>query len=286
MLGRRERAGADLARIGRDGALYGAGDRPELFHELGHPGGEAQHVLHDQDLPVTGSRCPDADGRDGGLARDAGGKGLRHGLEHDGKGTCLGHDPRILLDRRPLVLGAPLRLEAAEHVDGLRRQADVGHHRHAPLGEKADGLGHAPSAFELDGTAVGLLHDAGGVAERDRRALLVSAEGHVDHDQGAPGATHDGTPVHDHEIERHGNRRFVTVHHHAEAIAHEEEIHIGVRNAGRVRVIGGERHDGLAALAGGDLGRRDAPGRGLRGHGGSQRSRGPAETVAHRGGRR
>jgi hypothetical protein len=55
--------------------------------------------------------------------------------------------------------------------------------------------------------------------------------------------------MHDHELERHRHGGLVAVHHHAEAIANQEEIDVRVDDARGVRVIGGERHDRRAALA-------------------------------------
>ncbi len=52
--------------------------------------------------------------------------------------------------------------------------------RHPAPGEESDGFRHLRAAFELDGAAARLGHDAGGVAERDLRRLLIAAEGQVD----------------------------------------------------------------------------------------------------------
>ena len=79
--------------------------------------------------------------------------------------------------------GAALRLEAAEDLDHLRRQADMAHHRNAALGQIVDGLGHARAAFHLHRGAAGFLDHARGVAERDLRAFLIGAERHVDDDE-------------------------------------------------------------------------------------------------------
>ena len=104
------------------------------------------------------------------------------------------------------------------------------------------------------------------VAEGDRRAFLVGAERHVDDDEGALGAAHHRAPVHDHEFERHRHRRLVAVHHHAEAVAHQEKIAVAVGDRRRVRVVGGERHDGPVPFHGGDVGRQQALLRGVDGH--------------------
>ena len=164
---------------------------------------------------------------------------------------------RIRLVRRPFGTEAAARLEAADRVDGLRRHADMAHHRDAALGEIADGLGHVHAALELDGAAAGLLQHARGVAEGDRRALLVGAERHVDHDQRARRAAHHGLRMHDHQLERHRHGGLVAVHHHAEGIAHQQHVDMRIDDARRMRVIGGERHDRRTALAVADVGRRD-----------------------------
>ena len=157
---------------------------------------------------------------------------------------------RIGLVRRPLRAEAAARLEAADRVDGLRRHADMAHHRDAAVGEIADGLGHMHAALELDGAAARLLHHACGVAEGDRRALLVGAERHVDHDQRAGRAAHHGLRMHDHELERHRHGGLVAMHHHAEGVADQQEIDMRIDDARGMSMIGGQRHDRRAALCG------------------------------------
>ena len=112
------------------------------------------------------------------------------------------------------------------------------------------------AAFELDGAAARLLHYARGVAEGDRRTFLISAEGHVDDDEGAARAPHHGAGVHQHEIERHRHGRLVAMHDHAEGVAHEQHVDVRIDDARGVRVVGGERHDRRPALPGGDVGCR------------------------------
>jgi hypothetical protein len=63
--------------------------------------------------------------------------------------------------------------------------------------------------------------------------------------------------MHDHQVERHRQRRLIAVHHHAERIADEQEIDIGVDDLGGMGVIGRQRNDRLAAFARGDIGRGD-----------------------------
>ena len=92
------------------------------------------------------------------------------------------------------------------------------------------------------------------------RAFLVGAERHVDDDESLFRAAHDRLAVHDHQFERHRHGRFVAVHHHAEAVADEQEIAVVVGDRRGVRVIRRQRNDRLAALAGGDVGRHQRGG--------------------------
>ncbi len=57
------------------------------------------------------------------------------------------------------------RAIAAERVDGLRCEADMGHDGDAALGEEGDGFRHGLSAFQLDGGAASFGHDAAGAGE-------------------------------------------------------------------------------------------------------------------------
>ena len=59
------------------------------------------------------------------------------------------------------------------------------------------------------------------------------------------------------------------MHHHAEAVAHQQEIHIFVGNGGGVRVIGGKRHNRLATFAVCNVGSGFAFGECVLGHGAS-----------------
>ena len=57
------------------------------------------------------------------------------------------------------------------------------------------------------------------------------------------------------ELKRHGNGCLVAVHHHAQAVTDQQKIAMQIGDRSRVGVIGGQRHDGLPSLAGGDIGR-------------------------------
>src|SRR6188768_2303114 len=66
-------------------------------------------------------------------------------------------------------------------------------------------------------------------------------------------AAHHRLPLQDHHLERDRHGRLQAVHHHAERVADQDEIAMPVDQARGVRVIGGERHDRIAALARPDI---------------------------------
>ncbi len=145
----------------------------------------------------------------------------------------------------------------------------MGHDGYAALDQVVDGLGHALATFQLHRAAVGLLHDAGRIAEGDGRTFLIAAERHVDDDQGSVRAAHHRLAVHDHQLERHRHGRFKAVHDHAERVADEQEVAVLVGNRGGMGVIGGERDNRLTSFSRGDLRCRDAANGFLDGHGAS-----------------
>ena len=81
----------------------------------------------------------------------------------------------------------------------------------------------------------------------------------IDDHQRALRAAHHRVTLQDHHVKRHRHGGFETVHHHAERVADQDDIAIGVDDARGVRVIGGQAHDRLAALAGADIGRGQPP---------------------------
>ena len=142
----------------------------------------------------------------------------------------------------------------------------MGHDGNAALGQVLNSLGHPRAAFQFDGRGAGFLDDAGGIAERDRRAFFVRAERHVHRDQRAGRAAHDRLGVGDHHVQRHAQRAFQPVHHHAQTVADENEVDMFVEQLGGVRVIAGETDNRLGAFVGADLRHCDALDLGLHRH--------------------
>jgi hypothetical protein len=58
----------------------------------------------------------------------------------------------------------------------------------------------------------------------------------------------------DHHFQRHRDRGLEPMHDHAERVADQNGVAVFVDEARGVRVIGGQRHDRLAAFAGPDVG--------------------------------
>ena len=83
----------------------------------------------------------------------------------------------------PLLVAAPLHLEAAELVHRLRRHPDVAHDRDAGAHEAAHQLGDLDAALELDRLGAALLDQAPGGAHAVLDRRLVAHERHV----GRPG---------------------------------------------------------------------------------------------------
>jgi len=131
----------------------------------------------------------------------------------------------------------------------------MAHDRDATFDQESDGLGHTATAFELHGTAAGLLHHPRSRHEGLLPRRLVGAERHIDHDQRAPRAAHHRQPLQDHHIERDRHRRLQPMHHHAQRIADQDKVAVPIEQARGMGMIRGETDDGVAALAGTDVGR-------------------------------
>ncbi len=57
------------------------------------------------------------------------------------------------------------------------------------------------------------------------------------------------------------------MHHHAQTVAHQHDVDMGIQQPCRMRMITGEADDGLGTFVGADFGNRDALELGLDGHG-------------------
>ena len=106
---------------------------------------------------------------------------LHHHRERAGRLERLG-----VVEQPLRGVAAALHPVAAEAVLGLRREADVRHHRDARTGQQLDLRCHLATALELHRVRVGLLHEADGGVVRLLRRGLVGAEREVgDHERAA-----------------------------------------------------------------------------------------------------
>ena len=111
MFGSRKLPRFDRGAVVGERSRHRVADVSEASNEFGDAFGQAEHVVHDEDLAVAGGRGADADGGDGNGFGDALGQRLRDRLQHDGEGTRLRHGARVGFDGGPLRLRAPLRLD-------------------------------------------------------------------------------------------------------------------------------------------------------------------------------
>src|ERR1700690_889718 len=75
-------------------------------------GGQAQHVVEDEDLPVGARAGPNSDGRDAQSGYHSSAKVGRHALENEAERTRLLERPRVGEDPGRLALALALHLEA------------------------------------------------------------------------------------------------------------------------------------------------------------------------------
>src|SRR5690554_2543310 len=112
--------------------------------------GDAQDVVHDKNLAVGVGSGADADDRyvqgfSNGTSQAGG-----YALEQDNRSAGFDQGAGIRKDRISLLSIAPLHLVAAQLMDGLGRQAQVGTHRYATAGQLAHAFGHPRFTLDLD----------------------------------------------------------------------------------------------------------------------------------------
>ena len=141
--------------------------------------------------------------------------------------------------------GAPgLHLHATELVDRLRRQAEVAHHRDAPLGEARDRLDDPATALELDRVHAGL-EVLGRVDDRVLAGPLVRPEREVPDEELLRRAAGDRPGVMEHLGHRHRDGVRVAEHVVGEGVADEQHRHLGLGEQPRGRVVVRGEHDEL-----------------------------------------
>ena len=121
-------------------------------------------------------------------------------------------------------------------------------YRYAARRQKADGLDHGFTAFDLDHLRAGR-HQLRRIPERIRGTSLECAERHVGDDPRAFGTARNTGRVINNVGERDRQGRVMALQHHAERIADQQRIHArGVEHRGKTRVVAGQHRDLLAVL--------------------------------------
>ena len=105
------------------------------------------------------------------------------------------------------------------------------------------------AALDLDGLATAFLHQPARVLKGLGRRDLIGQERHVRNDERVAGPAAGRPGVVDHVGHGHGNCGFVAEHHHAQGIAHQDDVHPGLLGKfGRRVVVGREHGDPFADL--------------------------------------
>src|SRR2546428_903564 len=167
VLGARERAVADFLYVPLRGACDVVGEVGVALHELRSlAGGDSQHVVEDEDLPVSSRPGTDADGRNAKGLRNTSREVGWHALEDDAERAGLLELLGVRQDARSVLVALALDLAAAHLVDELRREPQVSHHGDAHSGQALRDLDDAAAALELDCVHASLLDESAGAGDR------------------------------------------------------------------------------------------------------------------------
>ena len=141
----------------------------------------------------------------------------------------------------------------AEGFHALGGEADVAEDGDAVLHERVDRRGAEFAAFDLDGLATCFLDGPSAIPEGLFDGGLVGHEGHVDDDERAADAAHDGGGVAEHVEERDRQGVVVAEEGGAEGVADENQRDAGVvEEPGGLEIVGGEGGDFRDAFHGGN----------------------------------
>ena len=175
----------------------------------------------------------------------------RHRFQHDREGPGPLQRLRVGQQFRPGVAAALDPARAAQHVDALRGQPEVPHHRDAGPGQRLDLRQHPPAAFQLDRLRAALLEVAHRAGQRGLRSGLVAAERQVGHDQRRPGPAHHRLDHRNQLVHGHRQRVGVAQHQLGAGVADQQRAHPGLlEHPGRERVVAGEHGPSLAPVGG------------------------------------
>ena len=201
---------------------------------------DPEQVVEHEHLAVGARPGADADDRDLHVLHDHVGHLGGDRLEDDREAAGLLERERVLEHLARPRGRAALGAVAAERGRGLRRQADVAHHRHAGAHDGAGALGHRAAALELDGVAAGLLDEAVRGADRLLVGRLVGAERQVADEQRRLEAAAHGRGEHQQLLDRDRDGVGVAEHVVGGRVADEHDVDAGLldgdaRSGGRRR---------------------------------------------------
>ena len=203
--------------------------------------------MEDEHLAGGRRAGADADRRDLELLDDRLGDRRRDRLEDDREAADRLQREGVLAELDRALRGLALGLVAAERGRGLRRQADVAHHRDAGADDRPRPLDRGPPRLQLDHLAAGLLDQALGALDRELVARLVAAHRHVaDHQRRLQAAAH-GLAEHHHLVHRDRLGAGIAEHDHRRRVADQDEVDAGLLgDPRRGVVVGGDHHDRFA----------------------------------------
>ena len=189
----------------------------------------------------------DADGRDPNRVRDLFGKIANHNFQNNRERTRFFHGARIGDQRFGFRSRPAFHFVAAFFSHTLRQHPDVSHERNARAGDRFNLGNVAGAAFELHPLRANI-----DKLFRRRQSLLgcvVGANRHVGDEQGALDATRHRARVMQHLFERHARGVFIPEHHHAQRIAHQDNIDpTFIEQARRRIIVSRQRGNFLATL--------------------------------------
>ena len=131
----------------------------------------------------------------------------------------------------------------------LGKQPKMPHHGNPSLHQSRGRMHRGAASFDLHRSRSAFLDQASGVAQRIFRADLIGEERHVCHHQRPLDPAGNRSRVMHHGVQCHGQRCFVTEHHHAQRIADQQHIDTRtIQQPGHRIVIRRQHGDFLATL--------------------------------------
>src|SRR5438105_2823217 len=209
---------------------------------------ETENVRQNEDLSVTVGAGADANRWYPDSRGDTLGHGSWYKLENDGESARLLEAVRFGHESLRALGLATLNTSAADGVDGLRREADVPHHRNAGPHQRVHRVEHLGAAtLDLHGTRSRLLNRASAVQHRTLDARLIGKERHIDDDERALHSTPNRCCMADPVIDRDRQRRWISHDRGPYGIANQNRVDPGlVDEPSEERIVGGHHYQLLA----------------------------------------